>query len=68
MLDDLPADQVRPFEAELYRFMDAAHGTLLQNIREKKTLDDETKNQLTTVLKEFKDRFVAQRKAGAAKV
>src|SRR5712672_4399473 len=28
MLDDLPAEQVRPFEAELYRFMDAAQGTL----------------------------------------
>jgi F-type H+/Na+-transporting ATPase subunit alpha len=68
MLDDLPADQVRPFEAELYRYMDAAHGTMLQNIREKKALDDETKNQLTTILKEFKDRFVAQRKTGAAKV
>jgi F0F1-type ATP synthase alpha subunit len=41
---------------------------MLQNIREKKALDDETKNQLTTILKEFKDRFVAQRKTGAAKV
>src|SRR5712672_470993 len=28
MLDDLPADQCRPFEAELYRFMDSAQGTL----------------------------------------
>ncbi len=68
MLDDLPAEQVRPFEAELYRFMDAAQGTMLQNIREKKTLDDQMKSQLTTIIKEFKDRFVAQRNAGAAKV
>jgi len=68
LLDDLPAEQCRPFEAELYRFMDSAHGTLLQNIREKKTLDDQMKNELTTLLKEFKDRFVAQRAAGAAKV
>jgi F-type H+/Na+-transporting ATPase subunit alpha len=68
MLDDLAADQCRPFEAELYRFMDSAHGTLLQTIREKKTLDDQMKSQLTTILKEFKDRFVAQRAAGAAKV
>jgi F-type H+-transporting ATPase subunit alpha len=68
MLDDLAAEQCRPFEAELYRFMDSAHGTLLQTIREKKTLDDQMKTQLTTILKEFKDRFVAQRAAGAAKV
>jgi F-type H+-transporting ATPase subunit alpha len=68
MLDDLAAEQCRPFEAELYRFMDSAHGTLLQTIREKKTLDDQMKTQLTAILKEFKDRFVAQRAAGAAKV
>jgi F-type H+-transporting ATPase subunit alpha len=68
MLDDLAAEQCRPFEAELYRFMDSAHGTLLQTIREKKTLDDQMKAQLTAILKEFKDRFVAQRAAGAAKV
>jgi len=68
MLDDLAAEQCRPFEAELYRFMDSTHGTLLQTIREKKTLDDQMKSQLTTILKEFKDRFMAQRAAGAAKV
>jgi F-type H+-transporting ATPase subunit alpha len=68
MLDDLAAEQCRPFEAELYRFMDSTHGTLLQTIREKKTLDDQMKSQLTTILKEFKARFVAQRAAGAAKV
>jgi len=68
MLDDLAAEQCRPFEAEFYRFMDSAHGTLLQTIREKKTLDDQMKTQLTTILKEFKDRFVAQRAAGATKV
>jgi F-type H+-transporting ATPase subunit alpha len=68
MLDDLTAEQCRPFEAELYAFMDSAHGSLLQTIREKKTLDDEMKNQLTTILKEFKGRFVAKRAEGAAKV
>jgi F-type H+-transporting ATPase subunit alpha len=68
MLDDLTAEQCRPFEAELYRFMDSTHGTLLQTIREKKTLDDQMKSQLTTILKEFKARFVAQRATGAAKV
>src|SRR5271167_4264575 len=38
MLDDLAVEQVRPFEAELYRFMDSSQTALLQEIREKKAL------------------------------
>src|SRR5260370_24047965 len=67
ILYDLAAEQCRPFEAELYAFMDSAHGSLLQTIRGKKTLDSGMKNQVPTLLKEFKGRFVAKRAAGAAK-
>ena len=35
---------------------------MLQEIREKKTLDDQLKAKINTVLKEFKERFVAQHK------
>jgi F-type H+-transporting ATPase subunit alpha len=66
MLDDLPVEQCRAFESELYRFMDTSHAPVLQAIAEKKTLDDALKSQLNTILKEFKQRFVAQR--AAAKV
>jgi F-type H+-transporting ATPase subunit alpha len=62
MLDDLAVEQVRPFEAELNRFLDSSQMGLLQEIREKKTLDDQVKNKLNTVLKEFKERFVSQHK------
>jgi len=62
MLDDLAVEQVRPFEAELNRFLDTSQSALLQEIREKKALDDDVKAKLNTVLKEFKDRFVAQHK------
>jgi len=68
MLDDLPVNQCRAFESEFYRFLDASHGPMLQAIREKKTLDDELKSQLNTVIKEFKARFVAQHKEAAVKV
>ena len=62
MLDDLPVEQCRLFETELYAFMDSTHGGVLQAIREKKTLDDQLKNQVNGILKEFKERFVAKHK------
>jgi F-type H+/Na+-transporting ATPase subunit alpha len=62
LLDDLAVEQIRPFEAELNKFLDSSQTALLQEIREKKTLDDQVKTKLNTVLKEFKDRFVSQHK------
>jgi len=65
-LDDLPVEQVRKFEEELYRFVDNAHRPLWAKIIEKKVLDDELRNQIHAVIKEFKDRFVAEQKPMAA--
>jgi F-type H+/Na+-transporting ATPase subunit alpha len=62
MLDDLAVEQIRPFEAELNKFLDSSQSALLQEIREKKTLDDQVKTKLNTVIKEFKERFASQRK------
>src|SRR6202163_2341806 len=45
-LDDLRVDQCRPFEIELYRFVENAHPGLLAAIREKKILDDTLKSQM----------------------
>src|SRR5271163_2536770 len=50
LLDDLAVEHIRPFEAELNRFMDTSQTALLQEIREKKALDDQTKAKLTTVI------------------
>jgi F-type H+-transporting ATPase subunit alpha len=65
-LDDLPVEQVRKFEEELYRFADSAHGALLAKIVEKKALDDALRGEIQAMLKEFKDRFVAEHAAAAA--
>jgi F-type H+-transporting ATPase subunit alpha len=62
LLDDLPLDQCRPFEQELYKFVENAHPGVLNTIREKKSLDDALKAQMDSVLKEFKARFVQQHK------
>jgi F-type H+/Na+-transporting ATPase subunit alpha len=61
-LDDLPLDQIRDFEIELYKFVENAHPGILNDIREKKNLDDALKAEMNAALKEFKDRFVAARK------
>jgi F-type H+-transporting ATPase subunit alpha len=61
-LDDLPVDQIRDFESELYKYVDTTNAGLLRTIMEKKILDDGLKQQMTSVLKEFKQQFVASRK------
>jgi F-type H+-transporting ATPase subunit alpha len=68
LLDDLPVEQVRAFEAELYRYLDSAHPAMLQTIREKKAMDDALKGQVNSALKECKERFVAKNAPAAAKV
>jgi F-type H+/Na+-transporting ATPase subunit alpha len=66
-LDDLAIDQVRDFEAELYKFVDTANPGLLRTIMEKKILDDNLKAEMSKVIKECKEQFVATRQAGKTK-
>jgi F-type H+/Na+-transporting ATPase subunit alpha len=64
-LDDLPVNQVRDFEQELYKYVDATNSALLRTIMEKKVLDDALKAQLIDVIKQAKQQFVASREAVA---
>jgi F-type H+-transporting ATPase subunit alpha len=68
-IDDLPLDQVRPFEAEMLNYVETSQSAILNEIREKKAISDDLKATMLKVLKEFKERFVSQRgvKAAAAK-
>jgi len=59
-LDDLPVEQCRKFEDELYRFVDNAHRALWDEIRTKKALDDELRAKVAHVVEEFKARFQAE--------
>jgi len=59
-LDDIDVPECRAFEQSLYRFLDANHPGLLAKIRERKTLDDETRSELSRVLKDAKERFKAE--------
>jgi F-type H+/Na+-transporting ATPase subunit alpha len=67
VLDDLPIEQVRDFEAELYRYVDTTNPGLLRTIMDKKVLDDSTKAEMTKVIKECKEAFVQDRQAVGAK-
>jgi len=66
-LDDLQVEQIRGFEAELYKYVDTANPDLLQAIMDKKVLDDDLKAAMTKVIKEAKETFVQEREAVAAK-
>jgi len=61
-LDDLPVEQCRKFEDELYRFIENAHPSLWSEIRTKKALDYELRGKLKAAVEEFKARFVADLK------
>ena len=64
-LDDLPVEQVRAFEMELYKFVDTTNPGLLRTIMEKKVLDDSLKQEMTSVIRECKQQFVAARQEAA---
>jgi F0F1-type ATP synthase alpha subunit len=58
----MPVEQVRPFEIELHKYIDTANPGLLQKIMEKRVLDDELKAEMTKVIKDCKEQFLAARK------
>jgi F-type H+-transporting ATPase subunit alpha len=58
-LDDLPVARARDFERALYRHLDGQRPDVLQEIREKKNLDDALKAKLHEALKAFKEEFAA---------
>src|SRR5580698_4358031 len=63
VLDDMPVNQVRDFEQELYKYVDATNPGLLNTIMEKKVLDDNLKAEMSRVIKEAKQQFVDSKQA-----
>jgi len=63
-LDSLPVEDCRRFESELFAFMETTHPKILQSIREKKKIEDDTEAQLKQALAAFRERFTP---TGAAK-
>jgi F-type H+/Na+-transporting ATPase subunit alpha len=65
-LDDLPVDQVRPFEEFLYPYLERKNAQLLPEIANKRELTDELREALTKAIAAAKSEFVAARGIKAA--
>jgi F-type H+/Na+-transporting ATPase subunit alpha len=59
LLDDMPIDQIRPFEEFLFGFLDRKHGQLLTEIANKKELTDDLRSALTAAIGTAKTEFMA---------
>jgi F-type H+-transporting ATPase subunit alpha len=66
VLDDLPVEQIRDFETESYKYIETMNPGIFKAIAEKKVLDDNIRADLTRVIGEFKQKFVADRQAVTA--
>jgi F-type H+-transporting ATPase subunit alpha len=64
-LDSVDIDQVRRYEEDLYRVLEARHPQILTTIAEKKILDDDFKKTLESALAEFGKNFTGTTQAAA---
>ena len=58
-VDDVAVEDVNRFERGLLSFLESAHGGLLVKIREKKTIDDQLRDEIRAAVIDFKERFTA---------
>src|SRR5499433_3216271 len=65
-LDDLPVEQVRPFEDFLYPYLERKNAQLLADIANKKELTDELREALTKAVGAAKTEFMTSRNIKAA--
>ena len=65
-VDDIAVEDLRRFEAELYRFVENGYPSLWQKLMDRKALDEELKKDFAKVLGEFKQRFASERAPAAA--
>jgi len=62
-LDDLELSEIRPFEDGLRSFMEGPGSSVLQDIREKRVLDDALRTRLRDAISDFKTRFKEEKVA-----
>jgi F-type H+-transporting ATPase subunit alpha len=58
-VDDYPVLSLRRYETELYAFLDGRKESLLAELRNKKSIDDDLKAKIKAALDEFKKEFTA---------
>lgn len=60
-LDDIEVSSVLPFEAGLLEYLRTSKADILADIRERKQIDKDLEERLSSAIKEFKASFVARR-------
>jgi F-type H+-transporting ATPase subunit alpha len=65
--DDLQVAEIRTFEKQLHQFIESTKGPLAQRIMKEKALSEDLRSQLLAALKEFKEKYVAERGSGEEK-
>ena len=58
-IDNIPVPEVRRFEKEFLQYIETSNPSILQNIAEKKALDDGLKAEIKKAVDGFKERFTA---------
>jgi F-type H+-transporting ATPase subunit alpha len=61
--DSLKVEEVQPFLKEMFQFMDTAKSSLMQKLSSEKAISDTTRAELLEALKEFKEKYAAERAA-----
>jgi len=56
-VDEYPVSSLARYESELYSFFDLRKSDVLNEIREKKTIDDVLRGKIVAALDEFKKEF-----------
>ena len=56
-LDDIDPASIKKYEIELYKFLEAQHQDILDELKEKKKIDDDVKLKLDKALEDFKKIF-----------
>jgi len=56
-LDDIDLALIKKYEIELYKFLEAQHQDILDELKEKKKIDDNVKSKLDKALEDFKKIF-----------
>ncbi|MBI3398913.1 MAG: F0F1 ATP synthase subunit alpha [Deltaproteobacteria bacterium] len=59
-IDGYPVSALKKYEEELYIFFDTRHPELIEELKEKKAIDDAIKGKLNKALEDFKGLFVAE--------
>ncbi len=60
LLDDVKVEDVQLFEEGFHKYLDASQQALLQDIGEKKALDDDLRGRLKAATEDFKKDFLAE--------